>query len=101
MDNTETGVEKIIPEENMVLVNKDQLQALIGQNQELKGDIIALVGVFAGFAGLFTGKANAMSIIPVITKIVKNKSEMEKLAYIVPIIEKYTVTNVEESQPAE
>jgi hypothetical protein len=83
--------------ENTVTVDARQLDALIKQNAELKADIGALVGVFKGFAGLFSGKGGVMTIIPVITRLISNKSEMEKISHIVPIIDKYTETNIDEN----
>jgi hypothetical protein len=46
------------------------------------------------FAGLFEGKG-VMSVIPVITKMMKDKTKMAELSGIVRVIDKYT------SKPAE
>lgn len=87
-------------EEVKVLVSKDQLTELINQNQEYKSDIIALVNVFKGFADLLSGKKNVMSIIPVITKLMKDESQLEKFAHIIPILDKYTENHVKEEPGA-
>jgi hypothetical protein len=87
-------------EEVKVLVSKDQLTELINQNAEYKGDIIALVNVFKGFADLLSGKKNVMSIIPVITKLMSDESQLAKFAHIIPILDKYTENNVKEEPGA-
>jgi len=86
-DNTDEPGEIV---DFLVSVNGYQLQQLITENQELKSDVIALVNVFQSFSGLFTGNSNMMSLIPVITKLLSNKSRLDEIANIVPIIEKYT-----------
>lgn len=76
--------------ENMVMVPEDQLKALIAQNQQLKSDIGQLVGVLQGFSTLFSGKTSLAGLIPVITKLLNDKSKLEAMSGIVPIIDKYT-----------
>lgn len=81
--------------EGFVLVNIDQLNALVMQNNELKADVISLINVFASFSGLFSGKGNIMSLVPVITKMLNDKKSMAQIADIVPIIEKYTANTAD------
>lgn len=80
--------------ENNEIVPRDQLHELLVQMAEYKEDIVALVNVFRGFAGLFDGKG-IMSVVPVITKMMKDKNKMAELSGIVQIIDKYTQKTIE------
>jgi hypothetical protein len=80
----------------MVPVPEDQLQQLIAQNAEYKADIITLVSTFNGLEALFSGGGSGLlSIIPVVTKLIKDPERMKQIGAIVPIMNKY------KSQPAE
>lgn len=76
--------------EVFALIEHDKLQQIAALMAEYKGDIITLVSVFKQFEGLFSGKVSAMSILPVITKLIANKAAMNELAAVLPVIEKYT-----------
>lgn len=78
-----------IDPKSIVFVNEDQLNILVSQNQELKADVIALVGVFGIFTGLLTGGGFGQ-IIKVLPKLLADKEKMASISLIVPIIEKYT-----------
>ena len=77
------------------LVNRDQLNLLIVQVCEYKADIVALVNVFQSFAGLFSGKTGLLGILPVITRLVNDPTTGDKVAHLMPIIEKYTAKTPE------
>ena len=81
-----------------VIISKTDMQAIIDKINEQKEDIIALVSVFSQFSGLFSGNSTVMSIVPVIMKLMSDKSAMEKFSAIVPIIDKYTQRNHGENQ---
>jgi len=80
--------------ENNVLVPRDQFNELVDMITEYKGDIVALVNVFQGFAGLFEGKST-MQTLSTITSLIKSKEKMAGISNIVPIIEKYTTKPAE------
>lgn len=98
MNNQENADNQGLELDNMVLVDRNSLNALIEQNNVLRKDVIALVNVFKAFAGLFTGKVTVISIVPAITRIINNKTELEKLSLIIPIIEKYTENHDKEAK---
>lgn len=85
---------KYLDLENNVLVNREQFAQLLAQTAEYKVDILELVNVFQAFAGLFSG-GGVMSAVPVITKLMKDKTQMAKLSGVVTVIDKYTVKNSE------
>lgn len=87
--------------ENQCVVDKEQLKAVIDLNDELKYDIIQLVNVFKGFAAVLNGKTSVMQIIPVITRLMKDTKQLEAFAHIIPIIEKYTVTEATDNEQRE
>ncbi|MBD1364393.1 hypothetical protein IDJ77_11290 [Mucilaginibacter sp. ZT4R22] len=76
-------------------VNTDDLQKLIAQCEEYKADIITLVSTFNGLEALFSGGGGLMSIIPVVTNLIKDPERMKQIAAIVPVMNKY------KSQPNE
>lgn len=72
-----------------VLVDKEQLNGLIAQNGILKDELEALIGVYMDIAPFFTADFGIMGIMKVLPKLMNDKTMQDKIAGIIPIIEKY------------
>ena len=97
LDNIENAAETAAMVAGMAQVPQEQLNELLNQLQEYKNDIVALVSVFHGFAGLFNGKTNALSLTSTIIKMITDPATAQRVQHIFPIIEKYTQSGQSQS----
>lgn len=87
-DNDENTV--IAESSNLVEVDKDQLKALVEQNQTMKTEIGQMVGLFQVFAPLLSGKG-VIGLMGAIPKLINDPNIAAKVSELMPIIDKYTV----------
>lgn len=78
---TELSTEVLIPREQY-----EQLLALLAEYQE---DLVKIVTIFGSIAAMFSGKTSALSMLPVITRMLSNPEQLERFKEILPIFEKY------------
>ncbi|MFD2581515.1 hypothetical protein ACFSR6_03375 [Pedobacter vanadiisoli] len=96
-NNTKPENEQVQPEEikmieadNVVPVDKAELQALIDENLIQKEELGALVGLFLNFRPLFKGDVNPISLVSLIPKLLSDPKIKTEVGAILPIIEKYS-----------
>ncbi|TKB96861.1 hypothetical protein [Pedobacter cryophilus] len=88
LQGTEETIFTPIIDEN-VLINRENLKALIQQNADLKNEVGQLVGVFKTFSGLFSGKINMLKLPGIIMSLTKDEKTLDQFKHVLPIIEKY------------
>lgn len=72
-----------------VLLDREQYNKLMELLAEYRTDIVTIVETFQAITALFSGKTNALSMLPTIMKMISDPKMLDQFKDVLPIIEKY------------